>query len=139
MTDLKTVLVDAFKEANLRPDYGSMELVGRPCLGAQSVIGTRTASSGHLGLAFDLDRLAQAITDHLTQSSVWEVSLYGDFSKTFRSEAKAEVYLAKAILTGDPCDRDGWEVREIIIHDDEAADRLIEGLAEKATDRPIHD
>lgn len=122
MIDLKTVLVDAFKEANLRPDYGSMELVGRPCLGAQSVIGTRTASSGYLGHAFDLDRLAKAITDHLTPKSVWIVET-GDErpGSVFLSEDKARAYAA-TLKSYDCSGVSEWPL----------VDRLIEGLDGKA-------
>lgn len=114
MTDtLKTVIVNAFTEANLRPDFGSMELVGRPVFGAQNVLGTRTSSCGYLGHAFDLDIVATAIRDHL-------------FDRDKVRAALLNACANEGVICGDGPDEPLIIERTI---DDEFLDRLIEGLS----------
>lgn len=70
---------------------------------------------------------------HGSDTTVWEVGLYSEAKATFRSKAKAEAFLAAAIAAdAGNYEADWWWMGEVKVLDDDAADRLIEGLAGKA-------
>lgn len=123
MTDLKTVLVNALEAQAEGSGYDVPYVYDRGD-GFVTVDGR-----------LEIDRLAQVIKDHLTPPKVWSVYSYGDTIETFRSKEKAEAFLAAWLADQNYPGLEDWsDVSEDTIHDDDAADRLIEGLAGKDGD-----